>query len=354
MWEAATGTVTRGGLHDGEEGEDEGELDGIIEVKGVIWVGDTGDGGASSFLREISGREVRRWLGDAEGSEEVGWEWQVPGSQTSPSNHDDNDNDIAPKNYTAPLHAQCHCTSISLYISRPSPSSYLAASPFPDLLTPYYLNAAANPANHPWWLPSPTTYLAGTCSCTSCRRASGFPVTFWAFVPEGSIFLDERLSMRFPFPESGVDGGGDGGDHVGPSKQHQKEKEKEKEALASWPEGMKSYVSSPGVTRMFCGRCGAGIFWHGAEKETGRKGLVDVKVGVLGDVGGGVRREDWLRWWGERVSFSEDAVEKGLVGGLERGIREWSCEGGDGVARYAEGMFRRGDEKGNTRAVHGV
>lgn len=83
---------------------------------------------------------------------------------------------------------------------------------------------------------------------------------------------------------------------------------------------MKTYTSSPGVTRSFCGKCGANVLWSGDEEHTGRVGLVDVAVGLL-DASTGARAEEWLDWWSERVSFREEANNRGLVVGLERGLK---------------------------------
>lgn len=74
---------------------------------------------------------------------------------------------------------------------------------------------------------------------------------------------------------------------------------------------------------------------------------MDVAVGLL-DAESGARAEEVLGWWAERVSFAEEAVNKGLVKALERGLREWAevKGGGDGVARFSEGRFEGMVEKG--------
>lgn len=72
------------------------------------------------------------------------------------------------------------------------------------------------------------------------------------------------------------------------------------------------------MTREFCGKCGANIFWHCEERPE----LIDVSVGVL-DPNEGARVEGWLDWWTGRVSFEEGAVSRCLVGSLERGLKEW-------------------------------
>ena len=68
------------------------------------------------------------------------------------------------------------------------------------------------------------------------------------------------------------------------------------------PSILTSYESSPGDLREFCINCGATIFWH----DKWSPDLINVSVGLL-------RAEEWLDWWTDRVSFSED-VELGRTG----------------------------------------
>lgn len=65
------------------------------------------------------------------------------------------------------------------------------------------------------------------------------------------------------------------------------------------------------------------MLWNGSREKFGREGLVDVAVGLL-DARSGARAEELLSWWSDRVSFEEDAVHRGLVGGLKRGLKEWA------------------------------
>ncbi|KAI8933070.1 hypothetical protein NX059_009715 [Plenodomus lindquistii] len=285
-FEAATGTLSV----ESEEGEEKVDLGTIIDVKGLMWIGDTKDGGASSFIREINGKVLERWHGEAWKSEQLAPDWR---DMTLPSHTNSAPTQGAEKSEA--VHAHCHCHGAEFWITPPNPSSKLASSPFPDLLIPHHLNKSANPSNEPWWLPSSTTYLAGTCACKSCRRASGFDITFWAFVPTANIFLDAEFTQ--PFPDDA-------------------------EVLPPLWGTMKMYDSSEGVTRTFCGRCGANVMWSGSKETHGRDGLVDVAVGLLD--GEGARAEGMLGWWGDRVSFVEEEGNADLVKGLEAGLREWA------------------------------
>jgi len=161
------------------------------------------------------------------------------------------------------LKAQCHCGGVRYYITRPNETSKKAQSPFSDLQVPFHLGSNANPENKTWWLrDNDTKYLAGTCTCTSCRQNLGMEIQTWAFVPRCNIFKDDGSPLDFDIGT------------------------------------LKSYNSSEGVTRNFCRKCGATVFWH----CDWRPDIIDVSAGLL-DPEEGARVEGWLDWWSERVSF---------------------------------------------------
>ncbi|KAL1986808.1 hypothetical protein VTN96DRAFT_5461 [Rasamsonia emersonii] len=181
------------------------------------------------------------------------------------------------------LHARCHCGGIEFYVTAPDVSSSKASSPWPDLLVPYHSASPDNPQDVKWWLRAGNTkYLAGTCACTSCRRASGHPIQAWAFIPKSNIFKTNSSSLSFDLGT------------------------------------LQRYESSLGIFREFCNRCGATVFWHCQE----RPGVIDVSVGLLRSTSG-ARAEEWLEWATDRVSFSEDAHNKLLIRLLETGLQAW-------------------------------
>lgn len=229
-------------------------------------VDDTRDGGLSTFLSgPTTNNDCRlKAVGQEETTthEELS---ELPNASTSPNE----------------LHARCHCGGIEFFLTRPDKSSFQASSPWPDLLVPYHSKSAEYLVNIKWWLRARgTKYLAGTCACPSCRLGSGFPIQAWAFVPKSNIFHAGYLPLEF---------------NRGATQQ---------------------YVSSPGVYREFCGRCGATVFWH----NDGRPTLIDVSVGLL--QGDGAKALSWLDWASDRVSFSEMAIQKDLVSLLEKGLRK--------------------------------
>lgn len=273
-FEAATGTLQVG------------SAEGVVRVESCMWITDTKDGGASDWVTGVDGRRLRRWTQEAEESDEVPLDHYV----------------ASPKKLeqaVEPVHAHCHCRGVEFWIAPPNAASRTARSDFPDLMVPYHLgqDASTNSSDTPWWLcGNDTRFLAGTCACLSCRRASGFDITFWAFIPTANIFLDSELTQPFPPYGSG-------------------------HSNAYWG-AMKAYRSSDGVTRTFCRTCGANVFWDGGE-EKGRDGLIDVAVGLL-DADSGARAEELLSWWTGRVSFEEFAVNKSLARSLGEGLKAWA------------------------------
>jgi len=184
-------------------------------------------------------------------------------------------------NQVAELEGKCHCGGVSFYLTRPNPTSKLCSSPWSDLLVPYHSASSENPEDVKWWLrENDSKYLAGTCACRSCRLGSGSPIQAWAFVPKANIFQSNGQPLNFKLGT------------------------------------LKQVESSPDIFREFCDTCGATVFWHCLE----RPGLIDVSIGVL-RAKEGSRAESWLAWWTERVSFSEEALDKKLIERLEFGLK---------------------------------
>ncbi|KAF2814988.1 uncharacterized protein BDZ99DRAFT_458940 [Mytilinidion resinicola] len=252
--------------------------DGVVEFKGHMWISDTNDGGASDLIPSINETPLKRWASEALTSPELarGWKHTTP-NPNKPT---------FPPPPAEKLHAHCHCNGVSFYISRPDTLSHVATSPFPDLLVPYHSSTSpANPTNTPWWLPTPTQYLAGTCACTSCRRSSGFEITWWAFVPAANISLSDSSPFERYFGTQ------------------------------------TAYRSANHCVRTFCRVCGSTVFWDGDERPT----IVDIAVGLL-DAPEGARAEEWVRWCDKRVSFAELGRAGGFVKGLEEGLKRYGDE----------------------------
>ncbi|EMC93007.1 hypothetical protein BAUCODRAFT_37935 [Baudoinia panamericana UAMH 10762] len=250
------------------------KADGVFEVKYHCWIEDTLDGGFSDFFQPTKGDHPERWLRGEGQSEKSPLFWQSPtflNAQPPPQDR---------------LHAHCKCGGVSFYIARPSTQSALGKAPWPDVLIPFH-SMAPKPQDGAWWLAAGgTKFLAGVCSCDSCRLACGVEWVEWAFVPVSDITLDAdgRTSFSREFGK------------------------------------LKRYESSPGVRRYFCGGCAATIFWDGDE----RPDVIDVGVGLL-DAAEGARAESWLQWRSQRISFREDAIPRAesLILAAENGMKQY-------------------------------
>ncbi|GAB7323792.1 hypothetical protein MBLNU13_g07246t1 [Cladosporium sp. NU13] len=283
-WDVMTGTLEA--------------FDGILDPKGYEYIHDTRDGGISDFMPTLNDRSLERWSHDIDTSPQLPLYWRdpsIPKDSLTPTT-------------TARLPAHCKCNSITFYIARPSLQSAHATRSYPDLLVPCHSSQAKNLENtpahdEPWHLrASQTKFLAGLCSCTSCRLASGQEITAWAFVPLVDISLD--VEGQVPLELSTVTGTGGAAPTLG---------------------SLQTYHSSDGVTRSFCSVCGAIVFFAMSEPgQTPATTILDVAVGLL-DAHEGARAEDWLEWCTSRLSFREDAVGRAdsLADGVEKGLREY-------------------------------
>lgn len=242
---------------------------GAFGISRHINVDQTGDGGLSVWMRfRKDGSTIQSSIGHPSNDYAP---WMPTSLTANPSNSQNTKRDT--------LDASCFCGTVRFHVTRPNHESTLPKSQFPDLMIPYYSKSDETPNfnDEKWWIRG-NRYLAGTCACNSCRKCSGFDIQSWSFIPRANIF------MRHSGKVVGLD-------------------------FMNLPEGiLRSYNSSPGVTREFCPGCGATIFWH----NTDRPELIDVSVGLFN--ARGARAEDWLHWWKERVSFAEDRyASPGLV-----------------------------------------
>ncbi|MCJ1367282.1 hypothetical protein MMC16_006414 [Acarospora aff. strigata] len=257
VWAVATGVLDRGAE--------------LVKFGSHVWVEDTLDGGLSDWLLEVDKQTILRWKQGYQTTTYLPWGDPLRSKRQKPTTT------------SGKLQATCHCQGVQFHITPPDENSSKASSPWSNLLTPYPSASSDNPDDVKWWLrDNGTKYLAGTCTCKSCRLSSGFDVQTWAFVPRFNLFRSNDLPLNFDIGT------------------------------------LRCYASSPGTFRDFCRVCGATVFWHSNK----RPDLVDVSVGLL-NAESGARAEEWLDWFTERVSFQEDALNKSLVEGLAKGLRVW-------------------------------
>lgn len=178
------------------------------------------------------------------------------------------------------LWASCVCGGVQFFLTRPNETSGLCSSPWPDLIVPYHSGSSQNLEDVKWWIRNGGKWLAGTCACRSCRLGLGSPIQAWAFVSLTNLHNPDGTPLSYT---TGT---------------------------------LRGFESSKGAMREFCSLCGATIFWHNTE----RPGVVDVSVGILRAEEGAMAR-NWLNWWTERVSFSEDSFNKQLIAQLKCGLQ---------------------------------
>lgn len=173
------------------------------------------------------------------------------------------------------LRAQCHCGGVSFTIPRPT---------IPAIQDDSYMSRYASPKDSNKW-------IACLDPCDDCRLQCGTLVTAWTFVP--------RAQIQPPMP------------------------------LELAPYGtMKTFASSPGVLRGFCGTCGATVIYSCGERTPSvQQQIVDVSVGLL-RAPEGILAEKWMTWRTGRLSGTEGARKYNptFIASLEESVKQWSIE----------------------------
>ena len=170
------------------------------------------------------------------------------------------------------VRAQCHCGGISFTIGRPTKEM------LDDPLISKYVSHRDN-----------KKWIATYDICDDCRLIDGTHVVGWTFVP---------LTVIEPTIETDL--------KIGTAK---------------------TFKSSDGVLRSFCGTCGATVFFS-SDKRLLPEGtaVVDIATGIL-RFPEGVMGEKWLTWR-SRVAYegSGIAFNKGFGEAMRDGLKKWSDE----------------------------
>ena len=235
------------------------KADGVFEIISHEFIGDTLDGGFTDFLPVDHGNTIKRRMWGFDTKEDVPLYWYSPDRPEVKPSPDDK------------LHGHCKCGGVNFWVSRPSERSKKAAGAWPDLIIPFHSNQP-RPDHSGWWLrENGTKFLAGVCSCDSCRLDTGMEFIAWAFVPTIDISLDKDGNEAFKLPFG----------------------------------TLKEYRSSHDTIRYHCGTCNASVFYTNDDRDD----LVDVAVGLL-DAPEGARAETWLDWRTKRLSYREDGIKR--------------------------------------------
>ena len=218
QWDLMTGTVE--------------QVDDLFEPEAHHFVADTLDGGFADFLVTFKDKSVLRFAEFDYKSEEVPFYWY---SKDRPQ--------ITPSP-TDRLHCYCKCGGVNFWIARPSERSKNALGAWPDLLIPYHSNQPKLDGTA-WWLRDDgRKFLAGVCSCNTCRLDTGMEWIEWAFVPTVDFTQDEKGQVPFSLPFG----------------------------------TLKGYCSSHDVTRYHCNTCGASAFYHTNVSRVLSKGLFEFEI----------------------------------------------------------------------------
>ncbi|KAM4058522.1 glutathione-dependent formaldehyde-activating enzyme [Hirsutella rhossiliensis] len=170
------------------------------------------------------------------------------------------------------LRAQCHCGGVSFTVRRPTK----------QVLDDPFVTKFVSPLDKKKW-------MAVFDACDDCRLTSGSHVVGWAFVPLSVCEppIDPKLTIGTA----------------------------------------KSYSSSEGALRSFCGTCGATLFFTDSERRPSREqAVVDIATGII-RAPEGVMAEDWLTWR-TRVAFASSGVsfDKDFGEALSEGMKRWTRE----------------------------
>lgn len=174
------------------------------------------------------------------------------------------------------LRAQCHCGGVSFTVTRPTE----------QVLDDPSMSKLVSPLDKRKW-------TAVLDACRDCRLTSGSHAMGWASVP---------LSLCEPLIDTNLT--------IGTAK---------------------SYSSSAGALRSFCGTCGATLlFTDSGRRPSTEQAVAGIATGII-RAPEGVMAEDWLTWR-TRVAFASSGAsfDKDFVEALTRGMTTWTRD------RYGE------------------
>lgn len=246
---------------------------GLVRYDNHIFVGDTKDGGASTWLLFGPDEKPRtRWRERIGAGDELDASW--PGdSDRGKSNTGDN---IPSPNYT-PL--WCHCKGVKLFLKS---GRDLSSGTNDRLFKQPELGTGR--------------YTTHTDACDSCRLAMGSDFIHWAFVPIDHLYYsveEAREGAAPPFENI----------------QHLRDAVDRKDARIGT---LTMYRSSERAERYHCSNCSATVFYT----EHGLPHQVDVAIGLM-DHPDGARAEGLLAWDRGHIDNIED-----IRGGWREGLAD--------------------------------
>lgn len=235
-----------------------------FSIRKHIYTKSTKDGGLAACMESVIGRRRREQDGDRDYDRPL--EDLKPGEddvQITPEQDDDGN---------ARLRAQCHCGGVSFTIGKPT-AEHLTDAVHQNFVSPL----------------DKSKWLATWDVCNDCRLVNGNHVVGWTFVPVSSIEPPVAQGLA-----------------IGTSK---------------------TYASSPGVLRSFCGTCGATVFFSCDERRPSEeRQVVDIATGILRAPEGAMATE-WLTWRPRLAhSSSGSGYDQEFWVALMKGMGMWTRE----------------------------
>lgn len=177
------------------------------------------------------------------------------------------------------LRAKCLCGGVSFTIKRPTQ----------EILDDDFMSQFVSRSDKTKW-------AACLDACDDCRLVNGTHFASWTFLP---------LAVCEPTIKSDL--------LIGTAK---------------------TYSSSAGVLRSFCGTCGATVFYHHEDRRTDEKQVVDLSVGIL-RAPEGVMAENWLTWRARMAWLDSGKRFDGeFTEALQEGMNNWILEKEGEIADY--------------------
>ncbi|KAF9003401.1 Mss4-like protein [Cyathus striatus] len=233
-----------------------GRVEGLFSMSFHIFVPDTLDGGLADHYRSVNGVELSRYIGHEKDVVPVGWKSDV----------------LKNEKKDGPLTLHCHCQANVFHITRPKEISNKSQQ---------------------WWLfqaseREPVKFHTGHCVCNSCRLTSGQEIQSWAMVSRENVIDPSTLAPIDFWDDS------------------------------KRPKNLTRYISTPekGISREFCGTCGATFFYWTRDQQD----MVHVSVGVVDETQAGARAETWFHWHNEVIN-AEFGLNRQMVKDLGEGLK---------------------------------
>ncbi|KAI0163933.1 Mss4-like protein [Xylariaceae sp. FL1272] len=257
------------------------DVESLVQITDHICVGDTIDGGASPWLRNLNTEtnQPSSWVGRRGESQKLCSDW--PGVNDLPNDATDIPVDEIPIRWA--------CNGVNLVFHKPT--SEYASKPRSEL--PWFIDPVTNKSS------------GGFDVCDSCRLSSGADIFHWTFASFQHLSFSEK-DAKPVFPKSSIE-------------LNAAVSAKDRDPL--WGT-LTSYESSADVRRYFCSKCSACVFYAADERSE----MVDIAIGLL-ESPDGARAEALVSWnFGGTCVWRQDVAggwRDALVEKVERAADSW-------------------------------